>query len=164
MIDHKNRLLTAQWVLERNLAWITAAEVKVGVIVAINTALLGSLGAAFSGSEAVNKTSWAYVFAISAGVAAIIGVCCAAMTVLPRTTGPEKSLVFFGRISSLDEAEYVQQFKNATDLELLDDWSAQVHRNAQIATTKYSWVRKSMYWSFLSLVPWLPAIIMLLKK
>lgn len=164
MSDYKNRLVTAQWVLERNLAWLTAAEVKVGVIVAINTALLGSLGAAFSGSDVTNRSAWAYVLAISAGAAVIIGICCAAMAVLPRTTGPEKSLVFFGRISNLDVVEYVTQFRNATDIELLDDWSAQIHRNAQIATTKYAWVRKSMFWSFFSLIPWLPAIIMLLKK
>lgn len=164
MSNHKDRLATAQWVLERNLAWLTAAEVKVGVIVAINTALLGSLGAAFSGSDAVNRTAWALVLTIGAGVAAIIGICCAAMAVLPRTTGPEKSLVFFGRISNLEEAEYVSQFKKSTDLDLLDDWSAQIHRNAQIATIKYAWVRKSMYWSFFSLIPWLPAIVLLLKK
>jgi Family of unknown function (DUF5706) len=164
MSDHKNRLMTAQWVLERNLAWLTAAEVKVGVIVAINTALLGSLGAAFSGSDAANRTTWAYVLATSAGVAVIIGICCAAMAVLPRTTGPEKSLVFFGRISRLDEVEYVNQFKNSTDLELLEDWSAQIHRNAEIASAKYAWVRKSMFFSFFSLIPWLPAIIMFLKK
>ncbi len=164
MSDHKSRVITAQWVLERNLAWLTAAEVKVGVIVAIDTALLGSLGAAFSSSDSASKTAWAYLFAISASVAAIIGVCCAAMAVLPRTTGPDKSLVFFGRISSLAEAEYIDQFKNSSDLDLLDDWSAQIHRNAQIATIKYAWVRKSMYWSFFSLIPWLPAIVLLLKK
>lgn len=38
------RLKAAQWVLERNLAWVAAAEVKVGVIVAIDTAMLGGAG------------------------------------------------------------------------------------------------------------------------
>lgn len=44
MSSDKERLQTAQWVLERNLAWIAAAEVKVGVIVAIDTAMLGGAG------------------------------------------------------------------------------------------------------------------------
>jgi Family of unknown function (DUF5706) len=164
MSNDKDRLLTAQWVFERTLAWLSAAEIKVGVIVAINTGLLGSLGAAFSSSEAIYRTAWAYVWTISAGSTAIIGIFCAAMAVLPRMNGPEKSLLFFGRINSLEEIEYTNKFKNATDAQLLEDWTAQIHRNAQIAKDKYTWVRKSMYWSFLSVAPWFVSIIFLLKK
>lgn len=164
MSNDKDRLLTAQWVFERNLAWLSAAEIKVGVIVAINTALLGSLGAAFSSSESSIRTTWAYVWTISAGMAAIIGIFCAAMAVLPRMNGPEKSLLFFGRINTMEEIEYTNKFKNATDAQLLEDWTAQIHRNAQIAKDKYTWVRKSMYWSFLSVAPWFVSIIFLLKK
>ena len=51
MSTENERLQTAQWVLERNLGWIAAAEVKVGAIVAIDTAMLGGLGAAFSTAE-----------------------------------------------------------------------------------------------------------------
>jgi hypothetical protein len=36
------RLQTALWVMERNLGWIAAAQVKVGVIVAIDTGMLGA--------------------------------------------------------------------------------------------------------------------------
>ncbi len=64
MSGDKERLLIAQWVLERNLSWIAAAEVKVGVIVAIDTALLGSLGAAFSSSDPVVRTAWAYLWTV----------------------------------------------------------------------------------------------------
>lgn len=160
----KERLQVAQWVLERNLAWIAGAEIKVGIIVAINTAMLGGLGVAFSASDAAGRTSWAYVWTVGATVALASGLFCAAMAVLPRVSGPAKSLVFFGRVGQLGEDEYVERFKNATDWELLEDWSAQIHRNAQIACDKFSWVRKSMWWSFLSVLPWFPAIITLLKK
>lgn len=43
--------------LERNLAWIATADVKVGVIVAIDTGMLGGLCAAFSASNAKMQTS-----------------------------------------------------------------------------------------------------------
>ncbi len=164
MSNERERLLVAQWVLERNLAWVAAAEVKVGVIVAIDTALLGSVGAAYAGADAVARTSWAYLWAISAGVAAGVGIFCAAMAVLPRLDGPLKSLVFFGRIGKLDQAEYFEKFKETSDVELLEDWTAQIHRNAQIACEKFSWVRASMYWSFVSILPWFAAILTLLKK
>lgn len=164
MNSDKERLQVAQWVLERNLAWITAAEVKVGVIVAIDTAMLGGLGAAFSASDAAVRTAWAYVWVVGATVALAGGLFCAAMAVLPRVNGPAKSLVFFGRIGKLDEAGYVEQFKKAADGQLLEDWAAQIHRNGQIACEKFAWVRTSMFWSFLSVLPWFLAIIVLLKK
>lgn len=164
MSADKERLQVAQWVLERNLAWIAAAEVKVGVIVAIATAMLGGLGAAFSTSETAARTAWAYLWTVGAAVALAGGLFCAAMAVLPRVTGPARSLVFFGRIGPCGDTEYFEQFKKATDPELLEDWTAQIHRNAQIACDKFAWVRKSMYWSFLSVAPWFAAIITLLNK
>jgi hypothetical protein len=160
----RDRLQVAQWVLERNLAWIAAAEVKVGVIVAIDTAMLGGLGATFSGADGGIRTAWAWLFTIIAAIALGAGLMCAAMAVLPRVTGPEKSLLFFGRIGPCADAEYIEKFKNATDAELLNDWTAQIHRNAEIACDKFAWVRKGMWWSFLSVLPWFSAIIALLSN
>ena len=54
----KDRLTTAQWILERNLAWIAAADAKVAISVTINVAMLGGLGGIFGWTEA-NRTHWA---------------------------------------------------------------------------------------------------------
>jgi hypothetical protein len=148
----------------RNLSWIAAAEVKVGVLVAIDTALLGSLGAAFSSVSSNACTASTYALTLAAGLMIIAGLLCAAMAVLPRLDGPEKSLVFFGCVGTLNATDYIEQLKSATDTQLLEDWSAQIHRNAQIACNKFAWVRASMYWSFLSVAPWFVALIMLLQK
>lgn len=164
MSAETERLQTAQWVLERNLAWIAAAEVKVGVIVAIDTAMLGGLGAAYSAAGGAVRTHWALLFTIAAMVCLGVGLFCAAMAVLPRVTGPARSLLFFGRVGRSSDAEYIEDFKKATDADLLEDWTAQIHRNAQIACDKFAWVRKSMWWSFLSVLPWFPAIITLLHN
>lgn len=164
MSTDRDRLHTAQWVLERNLSWIAAAEVKVGVIVAIDTAMLGGLGATFSAAGSSVQTHWAWFFTIAAVICLGSGLFCAAMVVLPRVTGPEKSLLFFGRVGLCDSAEYMQNLKTATDVDLLEDWTAQIHRNAQIACDKFAWVRKGILWSFLSVLPWFSAIITLLEK
>jgi amino acid transporter len=160
----KERLQAAQWVLERNLAWIAAAEVKVGVIVAIDTAMLGGLGAAFSAADGAVRTHWAWLFTIAAVACLGCGLFCAAMAVLPRVTGPTTSLLFFGRVGAYVDTDYIEHFKKATDADLLEDWTAQIHRNAQIACDKFAWVMKSMWWSFLSVLSWFPAIIALLDK
>jgi hypothetical protein len=134
------------------------------VVVAIDTAMLGGLGATFSVSELAQRTAWAYLLSVAAAGLIASGIFCAAMSVLPRMTGPDRSLVFFGRVGALSSVDYINQFKQATDAQLLEDWSAQIHRNAQIACDKFSWVRLSLWWSFLAVLPWFAAIIFLLRK
>ena len=68
MNTETERLQAAQWMLERNLAWIAAAEVKVGVIVAIDTAMLGGLGVAFSAADVKTRTYWAILFTLVAAI------------------------------------------------------------------------------------------------
>lgn len=158
------RLQTAQWVLERNLGWIAAAEVKVGVIVAIDTGMLGGLGAAFSAADAVVRTQWAWVLTILACIGLAGALFSVSMAMLPRVTGPAKSFLFFGRVAPCADVDYIDKFRTATSEELLIDWSAQIHRNAQIACEKYRWVQRGMWWSFLSLLPWFATILVLLYK
>lgn len=164
MSTENERLLTAQWVLERNLGWIAAAEVKVGVIVTIDTAMLGGLGAAFSTAEVAMRTQWAILFTLGAAICLGIGLACASLAVLPRVSGPSASLLFFGRIGKSTEADYVNSFKGASIDALLTDWTSQIHRNAQIACEKFRWVRHGMLWSFLAILPWFAAIITLVHK
>jgi hypothetical protein len=158
------RLQTAQWVLERNLGWIAAAEVKVGVVVAIDTAMLGGLGAAYSGADVIIRTQWAILFSLAAALLLGAGLACAAIAVLPRVTGPKKSLVFFGCIAPCAGVDYANNFQSASVDDLLADWAAQIHRNAQIARDKFKWVRLGMLWSFLAILPWFAAIITLVQK
>lgn len=164
MSTETERLHTAQWVLERNLAWIAAAELKVGVIVAIDTAMLGGLGAAFSAADVQMRTYWAVLFTLAAAILLAGGLTTAAMTVLPRVSGPAKSLLFFGRIGEVAEPDYIDAFRTAAVQQLLEDWSAQIHRNAQIACDKFKLVRQAMIWSFLSILPWFAAIVTLIHK
>ncbi len=164
MSAQMERLQTAQWVLERNLAWIAAAELKVGVIVAIDTAMLGGLGVAFSSADIKIRTCWAVLFTAAAATLLAAGLISAAMAVLPRVTGPAKSLLFFGRIGPCASVDYMNNFKSASLDELLEDWSVQIHRNAQIACEKFRWVRLGMLWSFIAILPWFSAIVTLVQK
>jgi hypothetical protein len=164
MSNERERLAMAQWVLERNLAWIAAAEVKVGVIVAIDIAMLGGLAAAYMASDQVTRTAWALLCILSAAGTAALAIFCAAMSVMPRTNGPNRSLFFFGCIVEMDSATYSDEFRKVANTKLLDDLTTQIHRNAEIAVTKFRWVRKSMGWSFLSVIPWIAAIAMLIEQ
>lgn len=158
MPNDETRLRLAQWILERNLSWIAAAEVKTAVIVGINTGMLGAVVASFSAAAPSSRTAWAYLFTIVSVLCLGLGVFCASMSVLPRLTGPRSSFIFFGRIAQSSEADYAGSFRNAADSQLLDDCLAQIHRNAEIARDKFGWVRSGMAWSFAGVMPWVAAL------
>jgi len=161
MADTKERLATAQWVLERNLGWITAADAKVSVVTTINLAMLGGLAAAYSQASA--KTCWVYLFSSLSAAFVIISLACAAISVLPRLDGPKHSLLFFGRIAEMGLNEYQQSFKQSPDEDFLDDLTEQIHRNAEIAKEKHRWVKNAMALSFLSVIPWVVSIALLIN-
>lgn len=159
----EERLRTAQWILERNLGWVAAAEVKVAVVVTIDVAMLGALAAAFAASKPEARTAWAYLTTVLSGSTGALGVFCAAMSVLPRVNGPD-SLIFFGKIARHKSADFETAFQKATTASMLSDCLAQIHRNAEIARDKFSWVRVAMAWSFASVTPWIAALTLLIKQ
>lgn len=148
-------LADTRWALERQLEWIASAEVKVGVVVSIQVAMLAGLGAAFAATTV--KSTWAIGSATMCALFGVVSLACAAMAVYPRVTGP-KSLFFFGKIAAYTQVDYVDQFINASDHALAIDLAAQVHVNATIALRKHEWVSKAMMVAFMSALPWLVAV------
>jgi hypothetical protein len=72
-------------------------------------------------------------------------------------------MIFFGRVVEKDVDTYVDEFAKLTRGELLADLARQIHRNSEIACDKHHWVRRSLFWSFLSAGAWIVAIAMLVK-
>ena len=161
--DDKQRIEFAKWQFERTLHWITTADAKVGVAMALVTAMLGGLAAAFAASDAAERTAWGYLATLSAAGTLVMAVFCAGMAAIPRTRGPLQSLIFFARIQEHSIEDYVNKVERLTEKQLLDDLARQIHRNARIACDKHSWVRKSLLWSFWGAIPWALAIVMFVK-
>jgi len=150
------RLDDAKWILERQLAWISQAEVKVAALVSVQIAMLAGLGAVFLAADEKSTLAWLATWAC--GLLAAMAVFCAAMAVDPQTGGPERSLIFFGRIEELRYEEFARQLHHTQPSELLEDFAAQIYRNAEIAKSKHRWVARATKASFLSALPWLIAI------
>src|SRR3546814_910486 len=135
MASDSERLAFAQWLLDRNIAWIAAAEAKVGFVVAIDTAMLAGLATAYSDAKEV---AWFGATAtIAAAFLTMASVLCAAITIFSRTNGPARSLLFFGRIAERSGDDYRQVFRKVRSAELLEDFAHQIHRNAEIAQEKF---------------------------
>jgi hypothetical protein len=157
------RVEHAKWLFERTLGWIAAADAKVGVTMALDTAMLGGLATAFAASDAAARTAWCYLTLLLACGAMAIAVFCAGMAAVPRMLGPVSSLIFFSRISEMAGVDYSTAFRNMTESAFLDDLTTQIHRNSEIAAEKHAWVRRSLLWSFFGAIPWIAAVAMLVK-
>ncbi|HZG18854.1 MAG TPA: Pycsar system effector family protein [Herbaspirillum sp.] len=158
----KEKISTAQWVLERQINWIATADVKVGVLITLDVAMLGGLAAAFTQEDSY-RSMWLYHWCGAAVIFLTLSIACAAFAVFPRLGAPKPSLLFFGSVNSRPMDEYVKLFKDATDDQILEDWSTQIYRNAQIASQKHHWVRWALKAAFAGALPWLVSIGLLVK-
>lgn len=158
------RLNHARWLLERQLTWIAAADAKVGVVVSLHVAMLGGLGAAYTAATAV-KSPWVNWMACGYTILAVLSLICAAMALWPRTDGPKSSMVYFGCIAKGRCEDYVEDFKKKDDDYFLEDLAEQVHRNAQIAQKKISFVGTAMKVAFGGAAFWVgPVALLVMPK
>ena len=164
MTNDKQRIEHAKWVLERTLGWIATADVKVGVVMALDTAMFAGLATAFGASDSSTRTAWAFVAIVVACCSLIAAVFCAAVAALPRITGPVASNIYFGRIAEKPLEEYNEAFCRLDEAAFLADLTTQIHRNAEIARAKHAWVRKSLVWSYVAALPWAASILLLIKR
>ena len=158
-MNDTERLNHARWTLERQLTWIAAADAKVGVVVTLHVAMLGGLGAAYTAAAA--KSSWVNGMATAYAILALLSLICAAMALWPRTDGPQNSMIYFGCVVKGRCEDYVDDFKNKGDDFFLADLAEQVHRNAQIAAKKISFVSTAMKVAFAGSLFWVVAVALL---
>lgn len=163
MTDTRQRIEHAKWLFERTLSWIGTADVKVGVTMALDTAMFGGLAAAYGASDTSTRTAYAYLATFAGCGCLVVAVFCAGMAAIPRMLGPLASNIYFARIAERPIEEYNEAFGRLDEAAFLADLTTQIHRNAEIATVKHAWVRKSLIWSFLAAAPWASAIAMLVK-
>ncbi|MFV0600710.1 MAG: Pycsar system effector family protein [Brachymonas sp.] len=65
---------------------------------------------------------------------------------------------FFGGIVSRDIAQFRSAVKAAQKSDLQDDLIDQCHINAQIASTKFTWVKRGMASMLTAMLPWAFAV------
>lgn len=162
MRDDQQQVDFTKWLYERTAHWISTADSKIAVVVTLNTAMLGGLAASFA-TTSPPRSAWIYLCVIAAVACIAIAVFCAALAAIPRTTNSRASLIFFAKVAQHSEPDYINLLRSATLADLVDDLSAQIHRNAQIAAEKHSWVRKSLLWSFLAATPFVAAVALMVK-
>lgn len=156
------RLNHARWSLERQLAWIAAADAKVGVVVTLHLAMLGGLGAAYT--AAITKTAWMHGSSLAYCGVALFSLIFSVLALWPRTRGPKKSMLYFGCIAEMTCEDYADAFQKKSDDDLLEDLAEQIHRNAEIARDKHKRVGQAMMVAFVGAIFWVGAVGLLVVK
>lgn len=160
--NHSGRRESLQWLLERQLAWIAAVEVKAGFVVALDTAMIAGLGVVFMAANQHSTLS----LCLTAGVLLfnLLALGCVAFAIFPRTKGATKSsLVYFGDVAKHGEDEFASIALTVTDESFIREVAVQVHRNASIALEKHDLVQKAIACSFLSALAWFGAVTALIR-
>lgn len=141
-----------QYILDKQLGWIAAADSRLSLVLPLSTAMLGALAV-----YATTPSAWTLMAGIPAAFAlfflsmSIVFCACASF---PRTNGTKCSLVFFGGIVSRDAAQFRADIKAAQKGDLQDDLIDQCHINAQIASTKFTWIKRGMASMLAAMLPW----------
>jgi len=106
---------------------------------------------------ATKPSSWILMTGIPAAFAifflcmSIIFCACASF---PRTDGTKGSLVFFGGIVSRNISQFQVAAKAVQMSDLQYDLIDQCYINAQIASTKFMWVKRGMASMLAAMLPW----------
>lgn len=126
---------------ERNLCWIDAADSKVGIILAINTAMLGILAALIS-----QEVVWARITVCLVAVSMVMlltSIVLLAVVVFPRICCPNQSLIYFGGVTAHEFGSYKERILelDSDSKSYIDDLIHQCYRTARIAKTKFCYLR-----------------------
>lgn len=155
------QLELARWILDRNIAWIAAAESKVAFVVGIATAMFAGLATAYSDATTVSDLE--VITALFAALLLATSVAFGAMVVRSQIHGPARSLIFFGRIARRTVEEYRHTFSATEQSTWIDDFADQIHRNAEIADDKHSWARRATITLMFAGAFWTIAVAMLVR-
>ena len=138
--------------LERLLNWIGAAESRLAFLFSLSTAMIGAL--AISLPEIFQLPGSIKISTIFAILLLFLAILFVVIASFPITKGPSGSLIYFGSINNLTSEEYTNLSLKQTRADYENDLRMQCHRNAQIATRKFSLIQKSMICTFASILPW----------
>lgn len=153
------RIARQETALGLQLEWIRAVDGKTSVVIPIATAMLAALWAVAPRPSDLNlcNVPWLAIGTIPPLLALVF---CWKAT-FPQTDGPAGSFIYFGGICSHELSKYGEKVRARSDEEHMEDLCHQVHRNAQIARTKYAAVQSAMKSLLIGTLPWVAAVYFL---
>jgi hypothetical protein len=139
-------------ILNRQLAWIVAADSRLSLLLPLSTAMLGALAA-----YAPRPSDWNLSCGIPAAFAIFflcLSIAFCALAFFPRTSGTKGSIIFFEGINSRNLDQYQDYLASCRTEDYNSDLVQQCYINATIASIKFTWIKRGMASLFVSALPW----------
>jgi hypothetical protein len=155
-MNNIEKIEQATTILQVKLDWIGRHDTRIAFVAGVAIAMLGILA-----NASASIVSWNCLLYIIFGLAAIllfISLILIYLSQYPKTKSQNSSLVFFGTIASLKLDQFKKNFKAMTDDEYLDDLLSQVYINSEILAKKFTYLKSSLIFLVISVIPWLGAI------
>lgn len=154
-----DRISWAEENLSRQIEWVERHDTRCATILSISIAMLGFLAAETPPIGKIDASG--FFFSLLAIATLSISLLAIYFSSYPRTSSPNKSLVYFGTISSHSLENFSSDFCQRSDKEHLDDLCAQTHINSHIVAKKFAALKVSLIFLLLSVPPWIIAALFL---
>lgn len=139
--------------LDLILSFFSRVDAKLSTVLAINTGMLGALGAMV---PPIQTASWPMAVAPALTVI-LLGLSYFFLYRggFPITKGGYSSLIYFKNIAERNESSFINAYTNLSSGELRSDILAQVWRNSEILSTKFMYLRSAFVSMALGILPWM---------
>lgn len=138
-----------QWLLERQLNWISSGDVKIGAIVTLNLALLAGLAKYFSDGPVLLD-----ILYVITTISILVGLVFCKCGFRPRLGAPNQSNIFFGTIANNDLTRFSNEINTLEKEDFNKDLAEQIYRNAEIAKAKYANLSKATITLLITSILW----------
>lgn len=138
--------------LDRVQSFFPRIDAKVSALFAISA---GQIAVAVLNLTVDDLTLWWIVAPLAIFLACVVYVFVHLyLCTYPHLNGGNSSLIYFGEIAKLREAEYIERYGALTKDELKTDLAGQIWRNSEIASCKYLYLKRATIAAMISLIPW----------
>lgn len=141
------------------LEWIKNADSKVPALFAIDIAMIGLIVALIKSLPA--WTIPTAIFAFLTLMPLVLSISFLAFSMFPRLSGPKRSIIYFGGITQRSAEGYLKEIRKLSEEKFETDLIRQAYRNAEIAESKFRFVKYSFIATFISVPFWGVSIYLL---
>lgn len=154
-MEGESSLAHLRWLLERQLHWIGAADVKAGGMIGAYMALAAIAATLLDSGSPPPQAKLLFLIA---GAAMLPALGFAVAVFFPRDSAQRSSLIFFGEIARLDLSQYKDRGRALALSQIQDDLLNQIHINATIARCKHKYAKISIVWGSAALAVWVGGV------
>jgi hypothetical protein len=155
-MTNQQRLDLAKDQLNRTLGFFPRLDAKHSVVLAVDTGMLAFLFTRMPDWHVI--TGWFAVAPVIAVVLLALSIWCLYRGSEPALTGGHESVLYFREIAKRTESQYIDAVREISEEGYLKDLLAQVWRNSEILTAKFTHLKNALNLLALAILPWLIAL------